>query len=307
MNFQQLEYIVALDTHAHFAKAAKACYISQPTLSMMIQKLEEELGCRIFNRGKHPIRPTAIGKLLIEQARIILNEKSIFENIPSEQEKIVEGVVHLGIIPTLAPYLIPLFIQDFLEKHPKITVKITESTTTEIINQLKKGSLDIGILITPLQDKVIVEQPLFYESFVVYTNHDYKKEYLLPNDIDPKELWLLEEGHCLRSQIMNLCELQKQNKNRLQYASGSIEALKRLVDTQSGVTILPELATLNLPPEQQQMLKNFKDPAPVREVSIVTFRDYAKKGIIRALTTSILEHIPTTIRERASTERVSIF
>lgn len=306
MNLSQLEYIVALDQHRHFANAAKACFVTQPTLSMMVQKLEEELDSKIFDRSKKPLIPTETGKLLIEQARRVLQEANVLSEIVAQQKGILEGELRLGIIPTLAPYLLPLFIKSFLKKHPKIHLKIAEYTTEVMAEKLKRGQLDAGILVTPLKDVNLKETPLFYETFFVYASHGFEKEYLLPEDLNPNELWLLEEGHCFRSQIMNLCEIQKQSTMQLEYAAGSLETLRQLVDNQDGVTILPELAIQYLSPKKQQQLKPFQPPAPVREVSLVTHRDFIKRALIEALQTDILAAIPNKMKESKQKNIVDI-
>ena len=297
MNLAQLEYIVALDQHRHFANAAAACFVTQPTLSMMVQKLEDELATKIFDRSKKPLVPTETGVLLIEQARRVLQEAQVLKDIVVEQKGILEGELRLGIIPTLAPYLLPLFIKSFMQKYPKIHLKIAEYTTEVMTEKLKRGQLDAGILVTPLQDAKIKEMPLFYETFFVYASHDFDKEYLLPEDLNPNELWLLEEGHCFRSQILNLCEIHKQSDVQLEYAAGSLETLRQLVDNQQGVTILPELAIQYLSPDKQQKLKSFQSPAPVREVSLVTHRDFIKRALIAALEQAILSAIPEKMKE----------
>ncbi len=298
MNLQQLEYIIAVDTHRHFGKAAKACHITQPTLSMMIQKLEDELGIKIFDRSKQPVIPTETGSLLLDQARRVLREAQELTEIVQRQKGIVEGQLQLGIIPTLAPYLVPLFIRSFMLDYPGVRLKIAELTTEQIVEGLLKGKLDVGILVTPLDHKAIQENPLFYEPFWVYSSHSYEKQYLLPSDIDPDELWLLEEGHCLRSQILNLCELRKQSNQLLQYENGSIETFKRLVDHDRGITILPELATRSLSTQQKTRLMPFQDPVPVREVSLVTHRNFIKKQLIEALQEKILSSLPRTLRKK---------
>ncbi len=297
MNLQQLEYIIAVDTHRHFAKAAKACHVTQPTLSMMIQKLEDELEAKIFDRSKQPVIPTETGKLLIDQARRVMVASKEFKEIVNRQKGIVAGQLHLGVIPTLAPYLVPLFIHAFLKKYPDVHLRITELTTEQIVVGLKKGELDAGLLVTPLQNPSIREMPLFYEPFWVYSSHSYDKQYLLPSDIDPQELWLLEEGHCLRSQILNLCELRKQSNHFLQYENGSIETFKRLVDIKQGITILPELATLSLSAQQKKRLMPFKAPVPVREVSLATHRNFIKQSMITALQQEILSAVPDALKD----------
>jgi LysR family transcriptional regulator, hydrogen peroxide-inducible genes activator len=297
MTITQLEYIVAVDTHRHFAKAADQCFITQPTLSMQIQKLEETLGSKIFDRSKQPVMPTEIGEEIIQQARVILNEVKKIDQLISDKVGILKGELKLGIIPTLAPYLLPLFLQPFLKKYPDVTIKVKEMTTDIIVEKLKSGRIDAGLLVTPLLENSIKEYPLFYEELVAYVskkNSAFKKTYVLPDDIDLKELWLLEEGHCFRSQIINLCELKKQTKEQsnFEYEAGSVETLRKMVELNNGVTILPELATLDFSAKQLNMIRHFKAPAPVREVSLVTHRDFIKKKIIDALKEEIINILP---------------
>jgi LysR family hydrogen peroxide-inducible transcriptional activator len=301
MTFTQLEYIVAVDTWRHFALAAKACFVSQPTLSMQIQKLEDQLGVKIFDRSKQPVIPTEMGKQLIEQARKILSEKQRMDEMVTEQKGIVSGELKIGIIPTLAPYLLPLFVQRFNKRYPLVRLVVNELTTDTIISRLKEGKIDMGILVTPLQENGIREYVLFYEELMVYVsrqNAAFKKNYVLPQDIDPGKLWLLEEGHCFRSQIVNLCELRKASKvhTHFDYEAGSIETLKRMVELNDGITILPELATMDLSRAQQNLIRHFKKPTPMREISVVVHRDFVKKKLIDALRETIMASVPEKIR-----------
>ncbi len=301
MTFTQLEYIVAVNTYRHFATAAENCFVTQPTLSMQIQKLEEELGIKIFDRSKQPVVPTEAGEEIIQQAKVILqNRNELLETIASKKG-IVNGELRLGIIPTLAPYLIPLFMPVFGKKYPMVKVQITELTTENLLIQLKGGKIDAGIVVTPLHENGIREDVLFYEQLMAYVsekNDLNKKDFILSKDIDPNKLWLLEEGHCFRSQIINLCELRKKSKdgNLFEYEAGSLETLRRMVDIGDGITILPELATFDLNKSQKNRLKKFQDPAPVREVSIVTHRDFVKKKLVAALKKVILETIPESLK-----------
>lgn len=311
MTFIQLEYIVALDTFRHFAGAASKCFVTQPTLSMQIQKLEEELGIKIFDRSKQPVLPTDSGTEIIEQARKILAERDmITENIAAKKGT-VNGELNIGIIPTLAPYLLPLCIHPFTKKYPNVKLIVTELTTELIISKLREGKIDVGLLVTPLLQKGIQEQVLFYEELVAYiskNNTAYKKTYLLDKDIDPNKLWLLEEGHCFRSQIVNLCELRKSSReaSHFQYEAGSLETLRRMVDMNDGITILPELATLDMTVKQQQHLRYFKQPAPVREVSLITHRHFAKKKLVELLRQVIINAVPEKIRKNKKLNIISI-
>jgi LysR family transcriptional regulator, hydrogen peroxide-inducible genes activator len=306
MNIQQLEYIVAVDLHRHFGKAAEACHVTQPTLSMMIRKLEEELDIRIFDRTRKPVVPTETGALIIEQARAVLRETRRIQEIVDQRRAVPEGTLHVGIIPTLAPYLVPLFIKSFLVQYPRVQLRIAEHTTDLLLEHLRKGRLDVGILVTPLEMPSFLETPLFYEAFLVYSSHTYPGDSILPEQIDPDALWLLEEGHCFRSQILNLCDLRRRSDLNLAYAAGSIETLIRLVDSQQGITVLPELAALGMTRERRRRLIRFADPVPVREVSLVTDRDQAKKHLIDLLQQEILHNLPLEIRQKSGYARVPI-
>ncbi len=311
MTFTQLAYIVAIDNCRHFAKAANQCFITQPTLSMQVQKLEEELGLKIFDRTKQPVVPTEAGAAIIEQAKKILGEKNMIEEIVQQKKGIITGLLKVGIIPTLAPYLLPLFIQKFIRKYPLVKLSVTELTTELIIAKLREGKIDVGILVTPLDEQGIREQPLFYEEMLAYVSKKdkaFQKTYMLAQDIDPNHLWLLEEGHCFRSQIINLCELRKASAEggHFDYEAGSIETLRRLVEQNDGITILPELATLDLTAKQMQLIRHFKQPAPVREVSMITHRDFVKKRLVELLKQSILDSLPEKIKKNKPRNTIDI-
>jgi LysR family hydrogen peroxide-inducible transcriptional activator len=302
MNLQQLEYIIAVDTHRHFVKAAENCFVTQATLSMMIKKLEGELGVQIFDRSKVPVIPTDIGREIIEQARIALKESKKIDEIVQHRRGLLTGHLRIGIIPTLAPYLLPLLLQQFLQEYPQVKLHISELNTATIIRQLEAQQLDAGILATPLNRPTLLEAPLFYEQFVVYAaegNNLTRKKYILPSDLDVNQLWLLEEGHCLRNQTLNLCELKKKESelHHLDYEAGSIETLRKMVKINQGITIIPELAMNDLPEDEKECIRFFKPPAPVREISIVTYRHFVKEKLIGALRNSILSQVPAAMRD----------
>jgi len=305
MTFTQLEYIVALDVHRHFADAASKCFITQPTLSMQVQKLEEELGVKIFDRSKQPVLPTEPGIEIIEQAKKILAERDAMHEMINTKKDLIKGELKIGIIPTLAPYLLPLFIPSFTKKHEQVKLVVNELTTSHIISSLRQGKIDTGILVTPINESGIKEDVLFYEEMLAYvskTNSVYKKTYLLPKDIDPEKLLLLQEGHCFRSQMMQLCELQKsKSHSHFEYEAGSFETLRRMVDLNDGITILPELATFDMTQAQKNHLRYFKKPVPVREVSIVTHRDYSKRKLIDELKKEILLAVPDKLKTSKKT------
>ncbi|MAW88216.1 MAG: DNA-binding transcriptional regulator OxyR [Phyllobacteriaceae bacterium] len=311
MNLQQLEYILAVDQHRHFAEAAKNCHVTQPTLSTMIQKLEDELGVKIFDRSKKPVLPTEEGKKLIAQARKVLAESRRFQELASELKGELRGVLELGIIPTVAPYLLPAFLTSFLERFPDIHLHIIELTTEEIIRRLKHHQLDAAILATPLNDPSLYEHPLYDEEFVAYASPEQpllKKQFVAPEDIKLDELWLLEEGHCLRTQVVNLCELRYSDaeENRLAYAAGSVETLKKMVDMGHGVTILPEMAIADLTDEEHARLRFFKPPAPVREISLVTYRYFARERLFNAIAEHIRASVPVTMQKRKAVKKVPV-
>lgn len=261
MTLVQLEYIVSLDAFKHFAKSAAHCHIAQPSLSMQVQKLESELGVQIFIRTS-PVTTTETGQLVIDQAKKILAEARIMHELVQQEKNVIAGTLKIGIIPTLAPYLLPLFLQPFITKYKHVRLSVHELTTEHIIRQLNNGSLDAGIMATPLNIPDLTETFLFNEEFVAYVSRKeelFSKRYILPSDIDVHSMWLLEEGHCLRSQVMNLCELQKDSsiEKHFDYAAGSIETLKRFVDKNGGITLLPELATYDMPAAKKKYVAVF--------------------------------------------------
>jgi LysR family transcriptional regulator, hydrogen peroxide-inducible genes activator len=311
MTITQLEYVLAVEKHRNFVQAADSCCVTQPTLSMQIQKLEDELGVKIFDRSRQPVVTTQIGFEIIQQARISISEFYKINETVNANKHDVSGEIRLGIIPTIAPYLLPLFLSDFLRQNISIHLKIKELTTDKIIEGLKNDELDIGLLATPLQQPNIIEYPIFYEELVLYVSRQnaiYKKKYALSEDINPNELWLLEEGHCLRSQIENLCELKRKaiGSNQLKYQAGSLETLRKMVERNQGITILPELATMDFDEERLSLIRRFQSPAPVREVSLVTHKNFSKIAVLKALENSILEAIPVKLKENKDHNILSI-
>jgi LysR family hydrogen peroxide-inducible transcriptional activator len=297
MNLHQLEYIIAVDTHRHFAKAAEKSFVTQATLSMMIKKLEDELEIKIFDRSRQPVIPTKEGEEFIKRAKQVIAEVGRLKDFASEIKGEITGELHIGIIPTLAPYLLPLFLKNFIKKYPQLKVFIKEMITEEVIRKLKMGEVDIGLVATPLDEPSLKEYPLFYEEFFAYSSRGEiypDSKYLLPKDIDLKHLWLLEEGHCLRNQVLNFCELKKKEieTENLHYEAGSIETLINLVDKYEGVTIVPHLAMLSLKSMQKKKIKEFANPKPVREISLVVGKNFARVKILDKLKNEIISKIP---------------
>jgi len=311
MTLTQLEYIIALDTYRHFGDAANHCHVTQPTLSAQIQKLEEQLGVKIFDRSKQPVTPTEQGYELIEQAKkIIVQRDGLLETIAA-QKGIVNGTLRLGIIPTLAPYLLPLFINNFIEKYPGIKLYIQEFTTENLLLQLRDNRIDVGLLVTPLNEPFAKEQVLFYEQLIAYVspkNSNYYNHTFSLNTINPQELWLLEDGHCFKSQMMQLCGIRGANlyNTNFKYEASNLDTLRKMVDNSNGITILPELATLDLSAESKLNLRFFEGPAPVREVSLVTNKSFIKKKLIDVLSKEIIAHLPPNILKNSLGNKITI-
>lgn len=302
MNIQQLQYIVAVERYRQFSLAAEACYVTQPTLSMMIRKLEEELDVKIFDRTRQPVIPTIIGHQIINQARIILKETAHLEEIVKQYNGDISGELRVGVIPTVAPYILPEIIMGLMTRYPGIQLHVSEMITEKIISELRYGHIDAGIVATLSEEPSLTEILLYKEKFYAYVSSDDKlsaKKYILPEEILPESLWLLEEGHCFRSQIQKLCELSKNSKigNRFQYRFGNIETLVRMVDKNGGITIIPQLALCTLSDQQQLNIRDFNSPEPVREVYLVTSREKVKSKLIVAFQDEILGAIPANIKE----------
>lgn len=310
MTLVQLEYIIALDTYRHFRSAAQKCFVTQPTLSMQVQKLENIMGVTIFDRKKKPIEPTPIGLKIIEQARNIINEsKKITELIKDEKHEI-QGQINIGIIPTLAPYLIPLFVSSFVTKFQKVKLHISEEVTDNLVKSLKSDQIDIGLLVTPLNEDDFIEKPLFYEAFQAYISHRhklYQKHIIDPKNLGTDGLWLLNEGHCFRNQSLNICNIKNPTNftGRIIYESGSLEALKRMVDRYGGFTLLPELNALGLSSDEKTKLRSFQDPVPTREVSLVIKKSYPKNKLVQAVFNEIIENLPPIMTSRKNSKLIT--
>lgn len=311
MTTVQLEYVVAVDTYRSFVTAAEKCFVTQPTLSMQIQKLEDELGVKIFDRSKLPVVPTEIGAAVITQARVILKESARIREIIADQKKEIQGTLKVGIIPTLAPYLLPRVLTAFLKKYPRVKLEVWEYSTEQIIQLLKQEQLDCGLLATPLHNQHLEEHPLFYETFVIYAAKSHQlsaKKTISPEDLDTKDIWVLNEGHCMRNQVLNICRDkfgQGEFKN-LEYNTGSVETLKRMVELNEGYTVLPELSLQDLSARQMNMVRFFKTPEPVREISLVTHRYFIKQAMIEAFKKEILATVPEKMKVKKTKKVIDI-
>lgn len=298
MNFQQLEYAIAVYEHGHFGHAADSVNITQATLSAMLKKLEKELGYVLFDRSRHPIQTTEEGIQFIELAKEVLSRRSEMYELGSLEAGPLMGKLTLGIIPTIANALLPEILPSLVNAHPELELSIQEITTEEIIQKLKTDQLDLGILATPLDEEFIREEALYYEAMMVYGILDRRKSYVSNEDIRSGKIWLLEEGHCFRNQSMTICDIveNEQTAGNLNFEGGSFETLMQLSDRFGGYTLVPELYTRNLSEEQRAKIKSFKAPIPVREVSLVSSRPHAKTRASAYLIQLIQEKIPPFLR-----------
>ena len=287
MTITQLYYVLAVAENQNFTKAAEKCFVTQPTLSMQIQKLEDQLDVQIFDRSKKPIELTDVGRKIVTQARNIVNESYRIQDIVDQQKGFIGGEFKLGIIPTIMPTLLPMFLKSFIKKHPKVKLKIEELTTEEIITRIKDGHLDAAIAATPLEDESIKERVLYFEPFVSYIPkghrlHSNKK--IDVSDLDINDMLLLEDGHCFRDGVINLCKVFKNHADdKFQLESGSIETLIKLSNEGLGMTLLPYLHTLDIKEKEAENLHYFNEPSPAREVSIIYHKSELKMQIIEAL------------------------
>lgn len=287
MTITQLKYVLAVAEHQNFTKAAEKTFVTQPTLSMQIQKLEEELDILIFDRSKKPIELTSVGKKIVSQAKNIVNESERMQDVVDQEKGFVGGDFRLGIIPTVMPTLLPMFLKNFTSKYPKVHLKIEELSTEEIIHKMLDGHLDAAIAATPLQNEKIKERALYYEPFVGYIPESHRlsqKKIIEVSDLDIDDILLLEDGHCFRDGVINLCRSSKMSHNEtFQLESGSFETLIKLTHEGLGMTLLPYLHTLDLSEKQYKHLRYFKEPPPAREVSIIYPKSELKLQIIDAM------------------------
>lgn len=306
----QLEYLVAVDRHRHFGKAAQACHISQPTLSMQLHKLEEEYGIVLFDRSKQPILPTSEGLIIIEQAKAVLREAGKLDYLSKNRKLEPIGEFRLALIPTIAPYLLPLFLGTFAKRYPEVELSLTEMTTENILDALENDRIDAGILATPLPGEHLIERPLYYEPFFLYVNphHELAKlEQIKEDKLDAKDIWLLTEGHCLRNQIVRICSLRGKPGifPNVRFESGSLETVINLVEQGHGYTLLPQLATTSLQRHSKAKLKPFAKPVPSREVSLVYRRTQYKIPVLNALIAEITKCLPKDL-PREKTKSIEV-
>lgn len=308
MNFQQLEYVIAVFEQQHFGKAAIASNITQATLSGMIIKLEQELGYQIFDRSRKPIIPTEKGQIFIDKARQILIEKNELYIIQESEINELKGKLKIGIIPTIAISVLPLILPDLIKNNPELELTVLEITTDQIIEKLKNQSIDLGILATPIQGNDLEYHPLYEEKMLVYGQIDAEKEYITSRDIKRKKVWLLEEGHCFRDQSIQVCQLKEKDLShyRLHFEGGSFESLINLTETFGGLTLIPDLYYQSLPEEKQKKCSSFKTPVPVREVSIMSYRPQTLQSTINFLANFINSKIQPIIGDESKNRVIGL-
>ena len=302
MTLTQLEYVLAVNRYRHFGNAAKACFVTQPTLSMQVQKLEDELGIIIFDRSKSPILPTSEGELIIEQAKTVVREqKRIFDLVQRARDELA-GDFRLAVIPTLSTYILPLFLKSFVEKYPNVNLIIDECKTEEIVAQLAADEIDAGLLVTPLRNASLIERVLYYEPFYLFVAPDHllgRKKKIRQDDLKLEEIWLLNKGNCFRDQVLNICSEGKNEekiRGNIRFESGNLETLKNMVLTSSGYTILPHLAVGQLSADRRKLVREFRPPVPTREVSIAYARRVLRERVIDALQEEGLKALPAELR-----------
>jgi len=307
ITLQQLEYIIAVDKYRHFVTASEKCFVTQPTLSMQIKKLESDLGIVIFDRSKHPIIPTLLGEKIIQQAKETIFQSNKIVEIIKNEENSISGELSIGIIPSLAPYLLPHFIGKLSKENPLLSITVNEMLSEQIIAALKKDELDVGILVTPLNEKGVFEDILFYEEMQLYVHpgHPFaKRNDIKSSEIATDKLWLMSEGNCFRTQIINLCDynLKLEEKKHFKFESGSLETIINMVNAEGGYTLLPKLATINL--NSEGVLKSFVNIKPLREVGLVFSRTNVKSKLLKLLAKEIKSAVPKNMLEKGNGEIV---
>jgi len=307
MTIQQLKYIVALDEERHFARAAEVCMVTQPGLTIQLKNLEEEIGIKIFDRTKVPLKPTKLGIEIINRAKKILRETNEIRDFVVNEKNLLEGELKIGVISTLSPYLIPLFIKAMRETAPKVNFIIKEANTGQLMQEVENGMLDVAIMATPTGNPHLIEHPVFKEPFVAYLNESHPMAAADFYEIQPKdkpELLLLHHEYCYNAQLLDICNIKEPGKIKEQfsYDISSIETLKNLVRAELGFAIIPQLSILN--EKESQLFKPFKDPKPVREISLVVSDTFSKKLLLDKMNEAIWNCLPEALKKDFSYKKI---
>lgn len=296
MTLQQLEYILAVDRYRHFGKAAEACNVTQPTLSAMIGKLEEELNAKLFDRNRQPICPTPVGEQVIRQAREVLQQADSIKDIVAEEKQSVVGIFRVGILPTIAPYLLPRFFPQLMKKYPALDIRVREMKTHEIKDALIQGDIDAGILASIEGLEEYSQTTLFYEKYMGYVSREdaiFEKEVIRTSDVaGSKELWLLDEGHCFRDQMVRFCQMKSSQTSQLAYNLGSMETFMRMVESGKGITFIPELAMMQLSDCHKELVRPFAIPVPTRHLILITNKHFIRQSLLDIVTKEIQASVP---------------
>ena len=301
MTIQQLEYIIAVDNYRHFAKAAEACRVTQPTLSMMIQKLEDELEVKIFDRMTQPVSPTEIGKQIIRQARVSIYQFKQIKELVNNEKDIIKGNFKVGIIPTIASYLVPELLKIVRESESEINLIMEEVSTSEMIENILCGRIDGGLAVSPLNNPLLIETPIYYEKFYAYVSPDeelFRNREIDLKNIDIQKVWLLNNIHCLRGQAETLCKRKKEHEPfpTVSYESGSLDTLMNIVDYNGGLTIVPEMTAMGLPEEKQGNLRKIKGDTSVREISLIVSRSFVRQKMAKAIIDMVKKSVPQSMQ-----------
>lgn len=307
MTLQQLEYILALDRFRHFAKAAEHCRVTQPTLSAMIQKLEEELDARIFDRSRQPLCPTPVGIRIIEQARRVLMQAADVRRIVEEEKHSLAGTFKLGILPTIAPYLLPRFFPQLMKQHPELDIRVVEMKTADIKQALQEGVVDAGIVASLAGMEEFTQTHLFYEQYFAYVSREdalFSHKLIRTSDLTASQLWLLDEGHCFRDQLVRFCQLKAAQASQATYRLGSMETYMRMVESGKGITFIPELATLQLSESQQELVRPFAIPCPTRQIVLLTRPYFVRTTLLATLTAKVQACVPQEMLSLRATQQL---
>ena len=299
MTLQQLEYILAVARYGHFGRAAEACNVTQPTLSAMIGKLEEELGAKLFDRNRQPICPTPVGERVVQQAREVLEQADSIKDIVLEEKQSLGGVFRVGILPTIAPYLLPRFFPQMMKKYPTLDIRVREMKTYQIKDALLQGDIDAGILATIEGLEEYEQTTLFYEKYIGYVSREdalFKKEMIRTADVAAsRELWLLDEGHCFRDQMVRFCQMKSSQTSQLAYNLGSMETFMRMVESGMGITFIPELAEMQLSEPQKELVRPFAIPVPTRELILITNKNFIRQTLLETVVKEIQASVPKSM------------
>ena len=300
MNIQQLEYIAALDKFRHFAKAADYCNVSQPTLSTMILKLEEELGAKLFDRSRQPIEPTSIGALVVSQAKQILYDLNSITRIIEEEQQSLTGRLNIAVLPTIAPYLLPRVFPIWKKELAGLEIHVSEMQTSRCLASLLSGEIDMAIIASKAETEGLEDDLLYYEEFLGYVSRCeplFEQDVIRTTEVDAHRLWLLDEGHCFRDQLVRFCQMKGLHERQTAYSGGSMEAFMRLVESGQGITFIPQLTVEQLSPSQKELVRPFGMPRPVREVRFAVRQDYSRRKLREQLIGLLRSAVPSDMHK----------